>query len=117
MMYRYRKYSTIIESVILLQLCSLARLLGGVLKELDSCVAVLPDTSSRLRDRATCLLQRARHQPAKCRHRHSLYTVSTFPLDVVKTLHVCRAEQGWLAGEWDQLEECWQAAAGGPADV
>ena len=59
MMYRYRKYSTIIESVILLQLCSLARLLGGVLKVLDSCVAVLPDTSSRLRDRATCLLQRA----------------------------------------------------------
>ena len=39
MMYRYGKYSTIIESVILLQLCSLARLSGRVLKVLDSCAA------------------------------------------------------------------------------
>ena len=78
---------------------------------------LLPDTSSRLRDRATCLLQ-AGPAPALLQNvdtdtvsiqsLHSLYTVDTFPLDVVKGFMSAEQSRAGLAGEWDQLEECWQ---------
>ena len=81
---------------------------------------LLPDTSSRLRDRATCLLQ-AGPAPALLQNvdtdtvsslytvsLYSLYTVDTFPLDVVKGFMSAEQSRAGLAGEWDQLEECWQ---------